>query len=124
MKKFLTIIILFNTTLPALSFEDLMIISKSPVKKVSVQDEAIVNVRPVFTIYNEKKILLVTPIKTGKTKIITDTTDGQEILEINISKKKTNVKPNEKFDYFSMDMPPEAIEIPEPPTYTEQGEQK
>lgn len=124
MKKFLSTILLLCTSLPAVAFEDLMIVSDEPVKKVFIQDNSIAEVRPVFTISNEKKIILVTPLKSGKTVIVIDTTAGAKNLELKVGKRNTAINQQDGFTYFSMDMPPEAIEIPLPPVNEDFKERK
>ena len=115
MKKILLTILLINFMLPAFAFEDYMIVSKTPVKSVTAENNKIVEDKPVFTIDNEKKILILTPVSSGKTKIIVNTTEGEKIFDIKITDKKTTIKPQEGFEYFQIDNPPEEIEIPEPP---------
>ena len=44
-----------------------------------------------------------------------NTADGEKIIDVKITDKKTTIKPEEGFEYFEMDIPPEEIEIPEPP---------
>ena len=115
MKKILLTILLINFMLPAFAFEDYMIVSKTPVKSVTAENNKIVEVEPVFTIDNEKKIIILTPVSTGKTKIIINTAEGKKILDIKITDKKTTIKSDEGFEYFQIDNPPGEIEIPEPP---------
>ena len=115
MKKIISTILLINFMLPAFAFEDYMIVSKTPVKSVTAENNKIVEVKPVFTIDNEKKIIILTPISSGKTKIIVNTTEGEKIFDIKITDKKTTIKSDEGFEYFQIDNPPEEIEIPEPP---------
>lgn len=115
MKKFILTILLINIIQPALAFEDYMIVSNSIVKSVTVQNKNIIEAQPVFTISNEKKIIILTPLAEGKTDIIINTSDGEKILNVKITDKKTFIKPAEGFEYFQMDNPPDVIEIPEPP---------
>ncbi len=116
MKKILLTILLTNLILPAFSFEDYIIISKTPVKSVTTENIGVVEAKPVFTIDNKKKLIILTPISTGKGKIIVTTTDGKkEILNVKIADKKTDIKPHEGFRYFRISPPPEGIEIPKPP---------
>lgn len=124
MKKILSTILLLCTSLPAMAFEDLMIVSDEPVRKVFIQDSSIADVRPVFTISNEKKIILVTPLKSGKTVIVVDTTAGAKSLELKVSRRNTTINQQDGFTYFSMDMPPEAIDIPLPPVNEDLKERK
>lgn len=101
--------------LPALAFEDYMIVSNSIVKSIAVENDKILDAKPVYTIDNEKKIIILTPLSEGKTKLLINTADGEKIIDVKITDKKTTIKPEEGFEYFEMDIPPEEIEIPEPP---------
>ncbi len=118
MKKFLLTILLINCMLPALAFEDYMIISNSIVKSITVENNEILDAKPVYTIDNEKKIIILTPLKEGKTKIFITTIDSEKIIDVKITDKQTTLKPEEGFEYFEIDIPPEEIEIPEPPLVT------
>lgn len=124
MKKILSTILLLCTILPAMAFEDLMVVSDEPVRKVFIQDNSIADVRPVFTISNEKKIILITPLKSGKTIIVVDTVAGAKSLELKVGRKNTTVSQQDGFTYFSMDMPPEGIDIPLPPVNEDLKEKK
>lgn len=104
--------------LPALAFEDYMIISNSIVKSITVENNEILDAKPVYTIDNEKKIIILTPLKEGKTKIFITTIDSEKIIDVKITDKQTTLKPEEGFEYFEIDIPPEEIEIPEPPLVT------
>lgn len=115
MKKILLTILFINFMLPALAFEDYMIVSNSIVKSIAVGNDKILDAKPVYTIDNEKKIIILTPLSEGKTKLLINTADGEKIIDVKITDKKTTIKPEEGFEYFEMDIPPEEIEIPEPP---------
>ena len=113
MKKLILTILL--TAAPACAFEDYMIISNSPVKSVAVQNQEILDAKPVFTIDNKKKVIIITPKSNGKTKINIDLFDKKETLDIKIDTNKTTIKPHKGFNYFSVDIPPEEYIIPLPP---------
>ena len=113
MKKLILTILL--TAAPACAFEDYMIISNSPVKSVTVQNQEVLDAKPVFTINNEKKIIIITPKTNGKTKINIDLFDKKETLDVKIESEKTTIKPLKDFNYYSVDIPPEEYIIPPPP---------
>ncbi len=114
MKKTLLTILL--ATAPAYGFEEYMIISNSAVKSVAVQNQEILEAKPVFTIDNQKKIILITPLKEGKTKLNINLIDNKkETLDIKIETEKTNIKQNKNFNYFAIDIPPENLLVPLPP---------
>ncbi|MBQ8168544.1 hypothetical protein IJZ97_03915 [bacterium] len=113
MKKILLTILL--TALPACAFEDYMIISSVPVKSVSVENSEILQAQPLFTIDNQKKVIIVTPKSKGKTKINVNFFDGTKTLDVKVYENKTMIKPQEGFNYFLMDFPPQEPYIPLPP---------
>ena len=113
MKKLILTILL--TATPVCAFEDYMIISSAPVKSVAVQNQEILDAKPVFTIDNKKKVIIITPKSNGKTKINIDLFDKKETLDIKIDTNKTTIKPHKGFNYFSVDIPPEEYIIPLPP---------
>ncbi len=113
MKKILLTVLL--STMPVYAFEDYMIISTSPVKSVTVQNQDIINVKPVFTIDNEKKIIIVTPKSKGKTKINVNLYDSEKTIDVKVTEDSTTLKPQNGFNYFLMDTPPQKPEIPLPP---------
>lgn len=113
MRRILLTILL--TAMPACAFEDYMIISETPVKSVTVQDPEILTAKPVFTIDNEKKIIIVTPQKAGKTKVTVNLYEETKSLDIKVNENKTTIKPQAGFNYYLMDIPPHGITIPFPP---------
>ncbi len=113
MKKLLLTLLILNS--PVQAFENYMIISSSPVKSVTVQNKEILDADPVFTIDNQKKVIVITPKSKGKTKIHVELFDNTKTIDIKIEKDKTLIKPQEGFNYFSVDIPPEEYIIPLPP---------
>ena len=110
---FLTLLMLCS---PALAFEDYMIISKQPVKAVSVTHPEILDIRPLYTIDNQKKVLILNPKQTGKTKIKVTRYGIERYINVKITDKKTNIKhrPGD-FHCFIIYTPPEKIDILPPP---------
>lgn len=112
MKKLLLTILLLTT--PAFAFDDILIISPTAINSVVVKDDSIVKAKPLFTIDNEKKFIIIEAIKTGKTQVELATINGKEEIKINVT-DKINVDLPENFNMFEIDMPPSDIEIPLPP---------
>lgn len=119
MKRLLTILLL--TATPACAFEDYMIISNSPVRAIIVENPEILNARPIFTIENEKKIILVTPQAKGKTRILVDLFGATKNIEVKVENNSTKLKPQEGFNYFVMDIPPQELPLALPPTSQKGG---
>lgn len=112
MKKLLLTTLLIIS--PAYAFEDVLIISPAPVNSVTVKDSSIVQAKPVFTIDNEKKFIILTPQKNGKTEIEIKTSDNTQKIDIQVG-EKTKLNLPKDFAVFEIDIPPENIEIPLPP---------
>ena len=108
MKKLLLTTLL--TITPAYAFDDVLIISPTPVNSVIVKDNSILDAKPLFTIDNEKKFIIIKPIKEGKTVIELTTANGSEKLDVNIN-KTTNIDLPKGYNMFEIDMPPSNIEI-------------
>ena len=112
MRKLILTILLTMT--PAFAFEDILIISPTPVNSVTVKNPSIVDAKPVFTIDNEKKFIILSQKNNGKTEIEVKTTNKTEKINVNFG-KKTKINLPENFAIFEIDLPPEDIEIPLPP---------
>lgn len=117
MKKILLTILLLST--PAFAFEDYMVISNQPVKSVSVQNPEILDSAILFTIDNQKKDIILTPKKAGKTKVIVGLYNYTKKFDVKVSENKTSIDLPEGFNAFLMDSPPKAYEIPKPLIYKE-----
>lgn len=115
MKKNLMLLLILTNILPVCAFENYMIISEMPVKSVYAEDTKILDIKPVFTIDNEKNILILTAKKSGKTKIYLNLNGATKILNVNVNKNSTEIKPEKGFEYYSIDEPPNGIEILPPP---------
>lgn len=115
MKKILLTILL--TSLPACAFENYMIISETPVKSVAVQNPEILSAQPVFTIDNEKKIIVVTPKSSGKTSINIDLYGNKKNIEVKVTESSTHIKPQDGFNYYVMELPPQTVDILPPPMF-------
>ena len=112
MKKLLLTILL--TMSPAFAYEDILIISPAPVNSVIVKDLSIVQAKPVFTIDNEKKFIIITPQKNGETEIEIKTPNNTQKIDIKIG-EKTKLNLPKDLAVFEIDIPPENIDIPLPP---------
>lgn len=105
MKKLILLILTATICSPALAFDDYVIISARPIRYVNVQNDEILTIRPVSTIDNDKKLLIMTPKKVGKTKI--NVFSGEEVrtIEVNVTEKSTEIQPTDGFEYYIIDEP-------------------
>ena len=107
MKKFLFLLCLI--ILPAQAFEDCVISTDGKLTDISIEQNDIIDVYPIFTIMNEKNTLFVHPLKAGKTRFC--------VLK--------NGKQVDGFEILGLDIPPEVEEaelmrdLPTPPVLRE-----
>ncbi len=100
--------------------EDYLIVSDKTVKKTNIADESIFVVKPFFTILNEKKMLLLTPKKIGKSLIVFLTENERFEFEVTVKENRNQsieyqVKKIKDFEFVKLDKPPVSFEIDEPP---------
>ena len=117
MKKILLTVLLISSTVFA--FEDYMVISTQPVKSVRVNNPEILDSSVLFTIDNQKKDIILTPKKVGKTKITVELYNQTKRFDVKVTENKTFIDVPDGFYVFLMDSPPKAYPIPKPPVYKE-----
>lgn len=100
---------------PAFAYENYMIISKLPVKSISVKNQEILSVKPVFTIDNSKKNIILQPVTQGKTQLEIDLYNAIVHIDVKVEKDKTYIKKHDGFNYFVIDSPPKPHPILDPP---------
>ena len=121
-KYLLTIFILFFST-KTYAFEDYIISTKGKLTDISIEDNTVVNVCPLVTTMNDKNILMVTPLKKGKTRFCV-LKNGKQIkmFHIEIEDNKTKINDVEGFEILSLDYPKdneETLILDEPPMLKE-----
>ena len=117
MAKWLLIVLVFCITLQAQAFEDYIIVTNGKLTDISIEDNTIVDVYPLITIMNEKNTLMLSPLKTGKTRFCVLKNNKQKVVfNVEIFENKTKVSKPEGFMVLAIDDP--ADEVPfldEPP---------
>lgn len=85
------------------------------VESLAVSKPDIVSVSPFFTIFNEKNVILIQPIKAGKFNLTVFTDKEDSVFEIIIKPAVGNKElpelQNEDFELFLLDVPPIMKEI-------------
>ncbi len=98
------------------AFQDCIIESDGKLTDISIENNTIVDVCPIFTIMNEKNTLYVHPLKEGQTRICVLKNGKQKIMfNVQITENETKIDDIEGFDILTIDEPPEEIDIDEPP---------
>lgn len=119
-KKLLLLSFLFMFILPAYSYEDIIISSPDKITDIKIEYNDIIDVYPLITLTNDKKILFVEPLKKGSSRfIVTKDKNSQAVFSVKVETDNTKVEGPEEFEIFALDIPPEAyvyeFDIDEPP---------
>lgn len=118
MKKFLTIIFLLCFTLQAHAFEDYIIATNGKLTDISIEDNTIIDVYPLITIMNDKNTLIVSPLKTGKTRFCVLKNNKEKIMfNVEVLQNKTTIDDVKEFEILSIDVlqKEEELILDEPP---------
>ena len=119
-RKILLFSLFFAFILPAYSFEDVIISSDSRLSDIKIEYNDIINVYPLVTISNDKKVLIIEPLKTGSSRfIVTKDKKEQVVFSVKVNSDETFVNAPEGFDVLPVDIPSEIYEyefdLDEPP---------
>lgn len=118
-KKIFLLLIFILLINPVQAYENYVIITDSPYRKVSVSDLNIVKVNPVYTLSNIKNAIIVSPVAVGKAKLSIDFFGKIKTVDITVKKESTALKPQSGLEYYSIDNPPKGLELPKPPVYSD-----
>lgn len=120
MKKWLVIALIFISSLQTQAFEDCVITTKGKLTDISIEDNTVVNVYPLITLMNDKNTLIVSPLKTGKTRFCV-LKNNKEIVMFNISitENHTEIAPVKGFEILTLDNPFEDFILDKPPLLKE-----
>lgn len=103
--KLFCVLFILALAMPVYAFEDYVMISNYPIRYVNVQDDEILTIRPVSTIDNEKKLLILTPKKAGKTKINVFAGEEVQTIKVKITESTTEIEHVDGFAYYVIDKP-------------------
>lgn len=94
---------------------DFLLTSNKPVKSVYVRDDDILSAKALYTIDNTKENIILSPKKDGKSLILVNLFDEEIFIDIKVKDGEIIIKPQNGFECFSLDNPPEELEIIPPP---------
>ena len=107
--KILTAFFILST--PAFAFEDCIITNDSKLTDIRIENHDIIDVFPITTIMNEKNILYVHPLKTGRSNFsVLKDNKNIVIFSVKVESEKTTILPVDGFDIFELDTPPDYFE--------------
>lgn len=119
-KAFLGLIVgfcLMFISLEVMAFDDYIVLSKMPVKKVVSSDEEVVRANVLTTLMNEKDTVLVKSVAKGKAVLSFEFYGSKIDVPFEVKDKKTTfkLKDTDTLQFVKIDIPPEYLEVDEPP---------
>ena len=124
MKKIVFLLCLL--ILPAQAFEDCVISTDEKLTDISIEQNDIIDVYPIFTIMNEKNTLFVHPLTAGKTRFCVLKNGKQKVMfNVEVTDETTTIGEVDGFEILGLDIPPEVEEaelmrdLPTPPVLRE-----
>lgn len=108
--------------LQAQAFEDCIVTTNGKLTDISIEDNKIIDVCPLVTISNDKNTLIVSPLKTGKTRFCV-LKNNKDIVMFNVEvlENKTIIDEVKGFDILTIDAPFEDLDLDEPPVTKEEN---
>lgn len=104
-----------------MAYQDCLITTDGKLSDISIEDNSIVDVYPLVTLMNDKNTLIVSPLKTGKTRVCV-LKNNKEIVMLNIEvlQDKTIIDQVKDFEILTIDKPVEdELTLDEPPKLKE-----
>ena len=111
MKKLLTSLIFILGASYACAYETCLITADGKLTDISIENNYIIDVCPIFTVMNEKNTLLVGPLKEGETRFCVLKNNKDKIMfTVKVEADKTTIDDVDGFDILGIDEPPEEYE--------------
>ena len=112
MKKITIIFLLLFISQTAFGFEDCMVISDTKLTDIRIEDNSITDVFPLVTIMNEKKILIVHPLKEGTTSFsVMKGSKNRVLFNVKVKEHETIIDDVDGFEIQQIDNPPNYYEF-------------
>ena len=117
-KKLLPLILIPLTTLSAQAYEDCVIMSDGKLTDINIEDNTLIDVYPLVTVANDKKTLIVHPLKHGNIRFCLLKNNKQlALFEVYVGELETKVNAPDGFEVLTIDPPTDDFEftLDEPP---------
>ncbi len=103
----------------------MIISSSSRLSDIKIEHNDIINVYPLITLTNDKKVLIIEPLKEGVSRFIV-TKDKKEpvVFSAHVEADRTIIDAPQEFEVLTLDIPPQAYEyefILDEPPLTDEG---
>lgn len=121
-KKMLLIsVLIILSSLKAMAYEEYLIMTNGKLTDISIEDNTVVDVYPLITVMNDKNTLIVSPLKTGKTRVcVLKNNKNIVMFNVEVQENKTFINDVDGFDILSLDTPPsDDFELDLPPMLKE-----
>ncbi len=112
--------ILCISILPAQAFEDCVVSTDGKLSDISIEQNDIIDVYPLYTVMNEKNTLFVHPLKAGKTRFCVLKNNKEIVMfNVDVTEENTIIDDVDGFDILTIDTPPgtESLLLDPPPLY-------
>ena len=121
MVKWLVIALVFFSTLQVQAFEDYIIMTNGKLTDISIEDNTIIDICPLITVMNDKNTLMLSPLKTGKTRFCVLKNNKEKVMfNVEVLEEKTIISEAKGFEILSLDDPEDdKFELDEPPVWKE-----
>lgn len=103
-----------------MAYQDCLITTNGKLTDISIEDNSMIDVYPLVTLMNDKNTLIVTPLKTGKTRFCVLKNDKEIVMfNVEIMTDKTSIEEVKGFEILTIDTPVEdegeEFELDKPP---------
>ena len=96
----------------AFALEDGLVVSNKKLSDIKIEDNTIIDVFPLYTVMNEKNMLIVHPLRIGNTRFSVLKNNKDIVLfNVKVAEYETVIDPVDGFDVFQIDCPPNFYEF-------------
>ena len=86
-----------------------IMISESPITEIKCKDSEIISVKPLSSLSNEKKSVMITSVKDGQTELTIKIKNKCYCYAVNVVNSKLTICGDNKIKILPVDLPPEVL---------------